>query len=263
MTNISMFIDLAGKGVAPADWHQARSINIQRLYYIKSGTGYYIGEDGTRTRFIPGRIYLHPYNLRHRFITCADDRIDHLFFDFLSTPPIISPEPLCYDVRPATPLMHMVELLDSLLRERRTGMRALEKYSYTAGAGAGSHEEYGQTIYTLLQALLMLLSNERELPFASDPMVIDTLEYIRENYAAPISVGELAARAGFEVNYFIRRFGKVMGLTPYAYLRSYRLLRAGELISGGVTIARAAELVGYENASSLSRALKCVRKSQS
>jgi len=68
-------------------------------------------------------------------------------------------------------------------------------------------------------------------------------------------VSDLSTRAGFEQNYFIRRFKNVMGVTPYAYLRSYRLLKARELMAGGCTVARAAELVGYENASSLSRAL--------
>ena len=68
-------------------------------------------------------------------------------------------------------------------------------------------------------------------------------------------LGGLALEAGFAPNAFIRHFKRVMGQTPYAYIKDYRLMKATELLSQGVTVARAAELVGYENGSSLSRAL--------
>ena len=47
-----------------------------------------------------------------------------------------------------------------------------------------------------------------------------------------------------------------MGTTPYAYLRAYRLIKATELIAGGMSIASAAAMVGYESPAALSRALK-------
>ena len=39
------------------------------------------------------------------------------------------------------------------------------------------------------------------------------------------------------------------------YLRTFRLQKASELIAGGCTVTHAAELVGYENASGLYRAM--------
>jgi AraC-like DNA-binding protein len=264
MKNITMYIENVGNTKSPSDWYLKYTINIQRLYYIKGGTGYIIGEDNKKTRFKPGCIYIFPHNLRHKFETDPTDRIDHIYFDFLSTPPIISPEPLIYEVKPDTPLSNMIMLIDSVILNRRDdGNATFHKHvqKYIADAPSGSIEEICQIIYELLKTLLMLLSHEREIPYASDEMVVSTLEYIRDNYASPIQVGELAARIGFETNYFIRRFRRIMGLTPYAYLRSYRLLRAEELISSGNTVARAAELVGYENASSLSRALKSIKNS--
>jgi methylphosphotriester-DNA--protein-cysteine methyltransferase len=47
-----------------------------------------------------------------------------------------------------------------------------------------------------------------------------------------------------------------MGMTPYAYLRAYRLIKAQALIDGGMSIAAASVCVGYESAEALSRALK-------
>ena len=93
----------------------------------------------------------------------------------------------------------------------------------------------------------------------SDEVIISSLEYMRAHENERISVGELASRAGFELNYFIRRFKRAMGTTPYAYMRACRLMRAEELLSRGGSVTSAAELVGYENASSLSRAMRGTR----
>ena len=43
---------------------------------------------------------------------------------------------------------------------------------------------------------------------------------------------------------------------PYAYLRTYRLALAKQAIASGNTLTQAAEKVGYQNAASLSRALR-------
>ncbi len=77
---------------------------------------------------------------------------------------------------------------------------------------------------------MAVLSYEAPIPFASDTVVTNTLETIERNYMTPLSVNDLAAEAGFEVHHFIRRFKRIMGITPYAYLRSYRLIKAKELI---------------------------------
>lgn len=70
-----------------------------------------------------------------------------------------------------------------------------------------------------------------------------------------VSINDIAAEQGFDVSYFIRRFKRVMCVTPYVYLRTYRLMRARELLADGASLERAALEVGYENASSLRRAL--------
>ena len=267
LRKISLYIFQAGKGLAPEQWFQTeaisldrRMITLQRLYYIKGGRGEMILPDGERLPFVPGNIYVYPYNLPQRFVTDAHDRIDHIYFDFISTPPVIADRPIVYPVMSGSPVSHMVALLDSLLIERDGGgYTPAMRIRPVADTPSGSEEEYRQTLYQLLYTLLTLLSHERELPFMSDEVIVSSLEYIREHDGERISVAELASRAGFELNYFIRRFKRAMGITPYAYMRACRLLRAGELISGGSSVMAAAEETGYENASSLSRAMRGLR----
>ena len=255
MENISLYIYSMGSRTAPPDWRITMPVKMQRLYYIKSGIGWMIDAAGMRTPFEPGKVYRHPYNLVDRFVTDPVSPVDHIFFDFISTPPIIAPSPIVYEVAAHSSIRDMLTLIDSYLIERMKG----ETYYFRRGAVNGvtqpSLVEQNQIMYNLLETLLMMLHFEKPLPFTSDIAVRETLELIRKEYASHITVSALSRRAGFEPSYFIRRFKRVMGVTPYAYLRAYRLLKARELLADGCTITRAAELVGYENASSLSRAL--------
>lgn len=235
MLHYSLYINTFGFGNPPAQWELRPSIEMQRLYYIRGGRGYYLQTDGTRCPFVPDTFYLFPYNLKACFYSDAADPINHVYFDFLSTPPIISDAPI---QRPAASadLRSLAELLCTILQKPHAGREAIGN--------------------RLLDLALMLWNEEQPLPFSVNSAVCAALEYIQANYAQPISIAQLAAHFHFEENYFIRRFKAEMGQTPYAYLRAYRLMRADELLERGCSLAYAAEQVGYENASSLSRALR-------
>lgn len=245
MNSLNVRINYWGCKIAPPEWGLSHAIRIQRLYYIKGGCASYIDGSGHPAPFLRGKIYVMPYNFLCRFKNSLTDPIDHIFFDFFSTPPIIAPEPLIYDVAEGSSLRHMLTMLEQLFSEIGNDELSLLPTER-------------QLIEQLLSAVLSMLSMQSHIPFIDDPSVCDTLEYIHQNYALPISTQDLAGRAGFEVNYFIRRFKSVMCTTPYAYLRSYRLLKASEQLFGGATVVQAAEAVGYENASSLSRALASI-----
>ena len=266
MKKLTLLIDRAAKGLAPPDWWQRNDKNIQRLFYIKSGKGWIINESGAKTPFIPGKVYVFPGNFKHNFMTGKTNRIDHIYFDFFSTPPIVAMSPIIYDVPPGGALESLLKTFDTLLPDRlpsgnrfdgfRTHNGIPRDFSEIADAPHGSEDEFKQLIYSLLEAALTLLSYERELPFSDDKAINAALEKIHNEFGAELSVAGLAADAGFEVNYFIRRFRKVVGITPYSYLRRYRLAKARALYSSGLTLAEVAEMVGYDDPSSLSRALK-------
>jgi len=247
LQKFSVYLNHCGECSVTREWWLAQALRMQRLYYIRQGSGYYTLGDGSRMPFEAGKIYVHPYNLHDEFYSSPNDPIDHVFFDFITTPPIISPEPLIYDVPDGSSLAAMIELLSA--RYREAGLHMLHQLV----------PEQRLLFASLLESLLWMLHLTKPLPFSDDSALCDTLEYIRKHYAEPLNIAGLASMAGYDSNYFIRRFKDVMGITPYAYLRAYRLLKAGELIGAGYTFAQAAESVGYENASSLSRALSASR----
>ena len=84
-----LYINYCGIGSpSVTGWHLAREIEMQRLYYILGGSGSYCDSDGRQIPFQKGFLYLFPYNLRQQFVSDPNDPIKHMFFDFLSTPPV-------------------------------------------------------------------------------------------------------------------------------------------------------------------------------
>ena len=231
------YISTCGAGKVSVRWQQRPEIEMQRLYLIRGGQGCFLRPDGTTEPFARDTFYVFPHNLKARFFSDPADPIDHVFFDFLSAPPIVAPQPLVYPAQSA-PLRAMGALLTAVWRSeppqdqrKRLGMQ-------------------------LLRTALTLLDDDAPLPYCADGAVCAALDVMHSRYAEPISIARLASSLHFEENYFIRRFRSVMGQTPYAYLRAYRLMRAAELLARGGMPAQVAAQVGYENPSSLSRALR-------
>ena len=104
------FINTCGARKVPLSWQQRPSIEMQRLYLIRGGRGYFLHADGTPEPFVRDTFYVFPHNLKARFFSDAADPIDHVFFDFLSAPPIVAPRPLVYPAGDS-PLRELAALL--------------------------------------------------------------------------------------------------------------------------------------------------------
>lgn len=70
------------------------------------------------------------------------------------------------------------------------------------------------------------------------------------------TIEEMASMFYLNVDYFIRKFKKEIGITPYAYLLKLRKSIASAMVAGGATLKEASEAVGYKYSSSLCNALK-------
>lgn len=82
-------------------------------------------------------------------------------------------------------------------------------------------------------------------------------EYMAKNMDRQIKTGELAELVYMQTTYFIRRFGKVYGLSPQSYLTRLRINRAMELLSStDMSIEKVAKSVGIPDTSYFSRVFK-------
>ncbi len=229
---------------------------MQRIYYIKGGRGHINTEQGERIPFEAGKIYIQPYNFFADYYSDPADPINHIFFDFLSTPPIISNAPIVYDLAADSTAVSIITATERLLDELvKLGVLQQDMISLSPPL-LKKDTAYGKILYGLLGTLLDTLSFVRPIAFSNVKVVLQALETIRHHYMEPLSAQSLAADANFDVHYFIRRFKQVMAVTPYAYLRSYRLIKAKELIDSGMSIVKTCAFVGYQSPAALSRALK-------
>lgn len=94
---------------------------------------------------------------------------------------------------------------------------------------------------------------------ASAPQSSQTLVHLRRardlidgDYALPLDVPTMAAKALMSPAHFSREFKAAYGETPYAYLMTRRIERAMALLRGGATVTDACITVGATSLGSFS-----------
>jgi transcriptional regulator GlxA family with amidase domain len=89
------------------------------------------------------------------------------------------------------------------------------------------------------------------------PALNRCITYLRENYAQPITLGDMAAHMHMSQYHFIRVFESYMHTTPYAYLLSLRINMSHELlIMTDESVQEIARRVGMKDCNAFIRAFK-------
>jgi transcriptional regulator GlxA family with amidase domain len=93
-------------------------------------------------------------------------------------------------------------------------------------------------------------------PAASPSLVTAwTVKYISNHFAENISLDDLARGAQLSKYHFLRKFRQEAGMTPGAYLKRYRIVRAMDHLTGTRhTIKEIGQMVGYRDPTAFSRA---------
>lgn len=93
----------------------------------------------------------------------------------------------------------------------------------------------------------------------------DVLDFIHENYAETITLGDMADREHMSREYLCRIFSEVSGQSPIVYLNRYRIMRSAELLrEGRRSISETAAKCGFNGSSYYNklflRYMKCTPK---
>ena len=98
------------------------------------------------------------------------------------------------------------------------------------------------------EVIRMTLSNNHE------HRILQAIHFLRDRFAEPVRIGDLAAIAQLSPSAFHRQFKAVTSMTPLQYQKQLRLLEARRLMtSDAANVEKAAFQVGYESASQFSR----------
>jgi len=83
--------------------------------------------------------------------------------------------------------------------------------------------------------------------------LLRTIRYIKENYAQPISVDQMAQEGGLSKCHFSREFKKSTGMTPMNYVARLRIKRSKEFLRKNLPVSTIAMKVGFNDLSSFNR----------
>lgn len=83
------------------------------------------------------------------------------------------------------------------------------------------------------------------------------VQFIRDHFAGPLTVEQLAQEAAMSPSHFAHRFRDICGVSPMRYLREVRLNEARALmLAGGLRAGEAAARVGFDSAAHFTREFK-------
>ena len=218
-----------------------------RLYYIHGGSGGYV-HNGKEGVFEVGKLYFIPFADTYTCYTDADDPIIHTYFDFDLLPPVLTKKLLCADISNDPMLAAALDTFNGcarLISENKLTLAQLKAdeslFAFVSGA---------------ILHIISYIINENNIPLIDDERIITALDIIHTRMHEPLSVVMLADACGMNKDSFIRRFTRVIGSTPYAYLKNLRIRTANILKEDGVKLSEIARLTGYADPSSLIHALK-------
>ncbi|UXS99774.1 AraC family transcriptional regulator [Agrobacterium tumefaciens] len=139
------------------------------------------------------------------------------------------------------------DLLDPWLRMLRLMQRPDE-----IAALAPAYER--EILFRVLQGPLGWMLRDIALPETALSRIGVAIRWIRENFASPLRVDDLAGMAALSVSAFHRHFKAVTALSPIQYQKRVRLLHARSmLLAGEGNATSVAFRIGYESANQFSR----------
>lgn len=123
-----------------------------------------------------------------------------------------------------------------------------------APGGALMTDYLGQIMLLQTLRLHARTSTRRGLVYAlSDPRIAKAANLIHREPEQPLTLQRLAAEAGMSRSSFAARFSELLGLPPAAYIRTWRMILAQQMLkTRDLPLAEIAERVGYGSVSAFS-----------
>lgn len=112
----------------------------------------------------------------------------------------------------------------------------------------------------ILIAMRRRLNAADDQPAGSVSRVFESIRFIHDNYKKPLTNEQLAKIEHLSVSQYIELFKKCTGTTPRSYIIELRIRNSCDLLTrSDLTVAQAAQAVGYDDAHYFSRLFKSYR----
>lgn len=245
---------LCGPMEEPVDWHYH---TFHKIIAFLGGEAAY-GVEGRRYLLRPGDLVLVPQGCIHRPEAAVEAPYERRIL-------YISPEFLRRSSTADCPLESCFERARAsfqfVLRPREADWTALP----AALEQALREDGFGRELLarSLLFQFLIGLNRSTEEdalqyanPSAYDEKVEAIMRYLSEHLTESVSIDALASRFFISKYHMMRQFRAQTGYTIHGYLSGKRLMRARELIAGGMPVLQAGEESGFGDYSAFLRAYR-------
>ncbi len=234
-----------GSATVPANsWYCKKHVSINRLYYIHAGKGGY--EHHAKVYPLrPGHLYFIPYTADFTPFSDACDPIVHTYIDFELIPPIITDGIISAEASQNDKILSAASV-------------------FALGGSMSKHCDLGALyqdlpFWELCKASVIYLVNEiasvNQIPKITDEVVLKSLAMMHARMKEGLTINEIARECYMNPDSFIRRFSRIVGVTPYRYFKNIRLRTARCLREAGMSLSQIASDIGYSDASALLHAL--------
>ena len=247
-------IQLKGVHIPTKDWINKTKFGINRLYYIEEGIGWYT-ENGINVPFEPGKLYFIPFYASVPTYSDEIQRLKHVYVNFTLSPPIVSKKVFCLDPNSSEKISAAVSALRTFCQDSMPYFKLKGPIS--------QKEEYE---LSFLKSMTVFLTesavNKHQNDIFYDKSIITALDIIHSSLHQKLTVNDIASRCFMSTDGFIKKFTRIVGESPYSYIKKLRITMAKVMITEGSSTCEAATACGYADASSLLHAIANEQKKQ-
>lgn len=237
----------AGSVKAPYEWITNVPVGINRIIYINGGDGGY-EFNGIKTPFKKDCLYIMPsathYINTYTSYQTDNSRLDHSYVNFELIPPLTTKQVLCLDDFDDQEIKSAVETFKTFCKQ------CSAKGDYI-DLSKSSQEFLKSTVLYLVE----VVAEKYHCEFITDKVIIEALKQMHENIGQKFSISDLAKTFFLSADGFIRRFKRILGETPYSYMKNLKIRTAQNMRQTGANLQEIAEKCGYADASSLLHAI--------
>lgn len=203
--------------------------------------------------FRPGKLYILPANISIKFHLNPGVNVNHFFIDFVLIGHSFKPEIFEVNAIQNSCCKKLLEFFITYIV--KNDINILTYYANKTQIDTRTKELF-DVFQSTLALLLTFLNSEYNIFSTALSDFSAVIEYIQQNYDKKISLDELRKISSLSESQFIRQFKKILGTSPYHYIKTFKMHMALNMLNSGSSVSNVAYSLGFSSPSAFSNAFK-------
>ena len=206
------------------------AIGYSRVYYIYNGDVFY-EDELKKAKLKKGYLYVFPSAIPYR-IQHHEKNPLHCTFMHIDFFPSLLPQLIEVFVKNNSALEHIINSITACIKEKNIKL-----------------------VQALSDVFILYLREHHTMTTPEDP-ISKVLIYIASHIKEKLTIDTLSSMIGYNQQYFVRLFKRMVGTSPHQYIIAYRLKEAKKMLTTRCSISQIAIETGYPDVKAFSRSFK-------